>query len=449
MRDFPSEAVPVALGAASAYYALGRAVQYARTEPETRESIRQAWQIRRSWKRLAPELGLSIKRYPGLVRTLANRGDSKPEPVEVVPDIRTAATTFGVTVTAGTLPRLGLAEWQKAGPYLEDAWGFGRVRITQAGPGEISIRCFRREPLDTSIDSPLVTIAGQLLVRPGSLSCHDDFVLQYSEDGDLIMLNFANSAHGLVAGVTRSGKSITTNSLLAHASVMRDVRLVVIDPNLGAVAPWWRTAYRVSSAEHPAEPTEILREIRDEMADRAGLFWSKRTDKLTKFSEALPLYVVVIDEIANYAKHPDKKAREAFLMELTAVASQAAKYGIRLWLLAQKPDSAVVPTGIRTNLTSRISHRVDTTDDFVHTFSDGRDLAEEGLTAADRSMPTGVSITSIGSMTAPVRARSVYLPTEHCWAIADELCAAGLQLRELPATKLRLVKDEEAQEEAS
>ncbi|EFL03096.1 predicted protein [Streptomyces sp. SPB78] len=46
---------------------------------------------------------------------------------------------------------------------------------------------------------------------------------------------------------------------------MRDVRLVVIDPNLGALASWWRTAYKVSNAIHTDEPSEILRWLREEI----------------------------------------------------------------------------------------------------------------------------------------------------------------------------------------
>lgn len=179
---------------------------------------------------------------------------------------------------------------------------------------------------------------------------------------------------------------------------MRDVRLIVIDPNLGAVAPWWRTAYKVSDAVHPDEPTEILRWVREEMQRRERLFWSGRTDRITEFSPELPLLLVVIDEVANYTRHPDRKARERFEVELLAIASQGAKFGIRLWLLTQKPSADVLTTAVRTNLSARICHRVDTVEDFLHLFPDGREL---DITAADRTMPQGVSIASVGDMRTP------------------------------------------------
>ncbi|MET9661437.1 FtsK/SpoIIIE domain-containing protein [Streptomyces sp. NPDC006510] len=253
-------------------------------------------------------------------------------------------------------------------------------------------------------------------------------LLGWDEDGTPIVLSLAYSAHALVAGLTRSGKSITVNTLLAYASLMRDVRLIVIDPNLGAVAPWWRTAYKVSDAFHPDEPTEILRWVREEMQRRERLFWSGRTDRITEFSPELPLLLVVIDEVANYTRHPDRKARERFEAELLAIASQGAKFGIRLWLLSQKPSADVLTTAVRTNLSARICHRVDTVEDFLHLFPDGRDL---DITAADRTMPQGVSIASVGDMRTPVRLRSVYLSTEACWQILFEVAATrvGGELR--------------------
>ncbi|WP_165986459.1 hypothetical protein [Streptomyces sp. YIM 98790] len=82
---------------------------------------------------------------------------------------------------------------------------------------------------------------------------------------------------------------MTVNTLLAHASLMRDVQLVVIDPNLAAAAPWWATAHRVCDATHPNEPTQLLAESRQEMHRREALFWSARTDRITEFSPGLPL----------------------------------------------------------------------------------------------------------------------------------------------------------------
>ncbi|WP_079159163.1 FtsK/SpoIIIE domain-containing protein [Streptomyces sp. SAT1] len=158
------------------------------------------------------------------------------------------------------------------------------IRISQPKPGVIVARGFRCEPLEAVIRSPLLVPDGFPVCRPGQFVSTDDVLLRWDEDDTPVVLNLAYSAHALVAGLTRSGKSITVNTLLAYASLMRDVRLIVIDPNPVAVAPWWRTAYKVSDAIHPDEPTEILRWVREEMQRRERLFWSGRTDRITDFS---------------------------------------------------------------------------------------------------------------------------------------------------------------------
>ncbi|MFD5620632.1 FtsK/SpoIIIE domain-containing protein [Streptomyces yangpuensis] len=393
-----------------------------RADAETRVSLRQARRMRWGWKRLAPMLGLAVKDATPTV--LQQYGPQEPptKPHVLVPRLHTRADA---------LPQVGLSAWQEAGEGLCDAWGMRRIRITQPKPGVIVARGFRREPLEAVIRSPLLGADGSPACRPGQFVSTDDVLLGLDEDGTPIVLNLAYSAHALIAGATRSGKSITVNTLLAYASLMRDVRLIVIDPNLAAVAPWWRTAYKVSDAIHPDEPTEILRWVREEMQRRERLFWSGRTDRISEFSPELPLLLVVIDEVANYTRHPDRKARERFEAELLAIASQGAKFGVRLWLLTQKPSADVLTTAVRTNLSARICHRVDTIEDFLHLFPDGRDL---DITAADRTMPQGVSIASVGDMRTPIRLRSVYLPTEACWQINDLMCASGLKVRELPAS---------------
>ncbi|GCD98339.1 DNA translocase FtsK [Embleya hyalina] len=421
--------VPEAIAGLAAVYGGSKVTRYARADRDTRASIRQAYRIRRRWRRFAPMAGLFALQAPGRLAALRTPDGFAPVPKTLIPTLKTRPDRFGVTVTANTLPKVGLTAWRSAEESLRDAWGFPRVKISQPKPGLVLVRGFRNEPLDTHTDSVLMTSGGDLCFQPGELTSEDPIFLGFTEDGEPVRLNLRRSAHGLIAGVTRSGKSITTNTLLAAASLMRDVRMVVIDPNLAAAAPWWRTAHTVSSSVQPDEPIEILREIRAEMERRAGTFWAGRTDRIETFSEEMPLILLVIDEVANYTRHPDKKKREAFEAELSAIASQGAKYGVRLWLLAQKPSADVLTTAIRTNLSSRICHRVDTTEDFLHLFPDGRDL---DVTAADRSMPPGVSIASLGDMRTPSRMRSVYLSTEDCWRINDAMCAAGLQIRELP-----------------
>lgn len=435
---------PKALVAVFTLYAVTKLYLYIRADRETRRSMRQAARIKRRWRRLAPALGLSYERRPGTLSQMINKQLAPERPADesrtVIPRIKTKADPYGVTVFAGTLPKVGLSAFEDAAESLRDEWDFSRLMITQERPGVVRLRGLRREPLAEVIPSTLVDAFGRPLVMPGSLTSAYPIHLFRSENGRDVYVDLRTGEHVLIAGRSRSGKSRTANNLLAHASLMRDVRLVVIDPNVGAVAPWWRTAHTVCTDTDPTEPTRILKDLRREMEARDGVFWSARTDRITDFSEDMPLILVVIDEVANYTSHPDKKKREAFDAELRAVAAQGIKYGLRLLLITQKPSADVLSTAIRTNLSGRVCHQVDTVEDYLHLFPDARDLP---ITAVDRTMPPGVAVASMGAMRVPERVRAADLSAEACWVISDLMCEHGWQVRELPGPRLSFAKEAE------
>jgi len=382
-----------------------------------------------------------------LVEMFGGKKTKKLERV-IMPRITIRADEFSVTIDSKVIGKINLERWQENAYSLAQVWSVPRVKVSQPAPGRVRARAFLREPLDALIPSPLITPAHDGLwlpnVAPGSLSPYQDVLLLIDEDGNPITVNLVEAAHMLIAGVTRSGKSITVNTLLGAFSLMHSVRLRIIDANLGTVAPWWRTAHTVCDDIDLDRPTEILREIREEMERRKALFWQLRADKLTQFTPDLPIEVFVIDELANYAKHPDKKKREIFLAELLAVASQGHKFGIRIILITQKPEADIIPTSIRTNLSGRIFHRVDTPEDFKHGFPGA---ASMDITSADPSMPAGVAVVQLLGMRTAVRARSAFTPSQACWSISDAICASTDQVRPLPnggAAPSKAVLDDEA-----
>ncbi len=404
--------------------------------------------VRRSWSHLTDSLGLSYLapdtglRLPALVGLRRRPG--------------------GFLVRVRMLPGQTPAAYVQAGEAFAHAWGVYRVDVSSGARGRVELRAWRSDPLAVTRRADLLGRQGQGAAahresgvpgRPdpeppsppvspapaGARSAppvpvwvwgpDDPFPLAYTDSGQPVSLSLARSAHGLVAGTTRSGKSIAANVLLANASVRRGVRTIVLDPNAVAAAPWYRTAWRVSLDTHPAEPTRILREVRAEMESRKALLVANRADRITQFSDACPVLLVVVDEVANYTRHADKAAAKEFETELMAVAAQGAKFGVRLWLYTQKPSSEVLATAVRSNLTARLCFRVETTEDYLMAFPEGRELA---ITAADRSMPQGVAVASVGDMRVPALVRGVLLETEDCWVISDAICAAGGQVRDEP-----------------
>jgi S-DNA-T family DNA segregation ATPase FtsK/SpoIIIE len=413
----------LAAWATAHYYALPHALW---ADRHTRRALFRRAAIRRNWKRQTQQLGLGVANpVPGRLARLCNR---KPGPQH--PPLRSSADPYGVTLHTRTLLGVDLDRWQGQSGHLRNAWRAERVRVTQPAPGRLDLRVLLRDPLAEDAPSPLVARAGdgwRCTVTPGSLDPYADILWGHDDDGHPVTSSLAGGVHGLIAGATRSGKSIGANTLLAAASLSRNVRLTVIDPNLATVAPWWRTAYRVTDSGDPDVAAALLTEISDELEGNKALFWEARTDRVTEFTADRPLHVVVIDELPNYTRHADRKKAERFTAALLRFASQSAKFGGRLWLIAQKPGADVLSTTVRMNLSARLCYRVDTSEDFEHLFPEGRSLP---FTAADRSLLPGVGVAVVGSMPTPARFRSVYLPTEACWAIGDAICAAGGQLRE-------------------
>ncbi|MEV4241680.1 FtsK/SpoIIIE domain-containing protein [Nocardia sp. NPDC049737] len=267
----------------------------------------------------------------------------------------------------------------------------------------------------------------QLMVPVNGLSCTDDIVLMTSQYGNQVTVNLASGAHGAVQGASRSGKSIFLNSLLAYASLMRDVRVVIIDPNSAAVAPWWRTAYLVCNSTNPKAATKVLKQVNDEMKARESLFWEARTDRITRFSPDMPLYLVVIDEIPEFAS--DKE----FQAEAKRFGAQSAKFGGRFYPAGQKLDENSLSTATRANLFDRFCFRVESRHDMTHLFENAPDLMAKGLTAVDESMPQGTAIVRTRSHPQTSRARAVYMPTEACWVVSDAIVAVRGEVRPLPS----------------
>lgn len=144
---------PVVVGAGLvliAVWAVVWLVRYAMADTETRASIRQAIRVRRTWKRLAPMAGLSVTdKTPPALASLTNTDGKLPRPRVLISALKVKPDRFGVVVRANCLPKVGLEEFQKAAPYLADAWRCTRVSVVQDKPGQVLIRGVRVDPLLT------------------------------------------------------------------------------------------------------------------------------------------------------------------------------------------------------------------------------------------------------------------------------------------------------------
>lgn len=404
---------------------------------------------------------LDLGRTP---RWVGGKQDGRLDPGAWPTLLKAEPTAIGTRVWLGMLPGQEPKDFEKRREAM--AAGLEIPRISEEQPGvrigpssgstlTIDLQC--RDPLATLTPSPLLDAATaervkhamaiartddeeaelltqavadlQLTVPVDGLSCNDDILLAISEFGETVIVNLAKGAHGAVQGITRSGKSITLNTLLAAASLMRDVRVCILDSNTALLAPWWRTAHKVCRSSDPDKAAMFLSEIIFELKARESLFWAAQTDRIVNFSPELPLYLIVIDEVGSFAE--DK----VFQAELKKAVSQIAKYGGRLWLAGQKLDEKCIDTGTRANLSDSICHRVASDAHFRHLFENATRLKAAGLDPTDYATPKGVAVSHVKSQKRPTRIRAVFLPTEACWAIAKAIVAVRGEVRPLPGQK--------------
>ncbi|HEX5595172.1 MAG TPA: hypothetical protein VFX61_03980 [Micromonosporaceae bacterium] len=131
-----------------AVWALVWVVRYLGADAMTRQSIRQAVRVRRTWKRLAQMLKLcATDRMPTALASLASADGKPSKPRVLVPALKVTQDAYGVIARAGCLPGVGLEQYQKAAPHLADAWRCTRVAVTQDEPGSVVIRGVRLDPL--------------------------------------------------------------------------------------------------------------------------------------------------------------------------------------------------------------------------------------------------------------------------------------------------------------
>ncbi|WP_433716860.1 FtsK/SpoIIIE domain-containing protein (plasmid) [Nocardia sp. CA-084685] len=269
-----------------------------------------------------------------------------------------------------------------------------------------------------------VTTRYRPVVAPNSLSCHDDFDLAVSDQGEMVTFNLSKHGHIVIGGRTRSGKSILLNNLVARAMLMRDTKVLMIDPNGAATPPWYRLLHRVCEENDGDAACEILLDVLDEIERRKRIFHQKKIDKITDFSEDLPLWVLAIDEAALFRKH------SRFGDLLGKVAAIALKYGIVLIVSLQKVSEDNLPTAVRSQLTNRVSHAVNDAQDFRVLLPTAPAVyAEEVLKL---SVPQGVAIGLLASQSDFVRMRGLFLPTQACFDIADAILAVRKPERDLP-----------------
>ncbi|GAA1063536.1 MULTISPECIES: FtsK/SpoIIIE domain-containing protein [Streptomyces violaceusniger group] len=347
---------PVVAGAALALigiWALWWLVRYVRADKMTRASMRQAIGVRRRWRRLAPMVGLSVtdKTPPAVI--VAPDG-KVPKPRVLIPKIRVVADRYGVLVHAVCLPKVGLAEFQKAAPYLADAWRCTRVSVLPDKPGQLVIRGVRVDPLIVPTEHiPTGSVPEDLAVWDLGV---DEYALPVS-------VSLANVPGVTVAGLPGFGKTSLVNRFICDTAPSDAVQYAVADGKVtssheGDYADLTERIFAFVGddlEEANALFTRLVRLRRDRSASIRALLGVKNMWHVGP-SAAWPLTVLIVDEAHTYFR--DYKGSDTRTKRLAALAAENARLvedlvkkgrnvGILVIIATQKATGDAIPTFIR------------------------------------------------------------------------------------------------------
>ncbi|RKN36871.1 FtsK/SpoIIIE domain-containing protein [Streptomyces hoynatensis] len=408
-------------------------VRYIRADRMMRVSMRQAIRVRRSWRRLARMQGLTVTdRTPSFwaqVSAGANGGQSKPqEPRVLVPKIRVRADRFGVEVRATTLPRVGLADYQKAAPYLADAWRCTRVSVLPDGPGAVRIRAVRHDPLASATDHVPSGQAPEVVSR---------WNLGLDEYAAEVVVSLAEVPGVTVAGLPGFGKTSLINKLICDLAPSSAVQFAVADGKASTAA----------EGDYADVADRLFAFVGDDLAAGNELF--NRMVELRRARSAAirstlgvrnvwhcgprdswPLVVLIIDEAHTFFR--EHKGNDPGTKKLAALAAENARLvedlvkkgrsvGILVILATQKATGDAIPTFIRDVCPVGLSFAQKTIEAAVAALGeDIRNWPEASPVALQDPTYVGVAVMTVQGRAGFTRVRTPYVDDSHAARIAAD-----------------------------
>ncbi|MCQ2299927.1 MAG: hypothetical protein MJZ81_07385 [Bacteroidales bacterium] len=229
------------------------------------------------------------------------------------------------------------------------------------------------------VENLLQSDAGKKIMK-GRLPC----VFGEDTDGNVFGFDLSKSTdpHVLISGGTNSGKSVLLDSLMTAWTLGKsksEIAPCIVDP-YGNFGTQWKDANNlllppVTNVEDVPKFVDALSKLADSQKQKivdAGF------DKISDYNDhmkstggkTLPYIPVVIDEADTLFGNLDKNTME----QLEQISKKARKAGIHLIIAGQRPDANSWPSGLKSQLGTRIALKANSATDSRITL--GREGAE-------------------------------------------------------------------------
>ena len=238
--------------------------------------------------------------------------------------------------------------------------------------------------------------------------------------GNAVVGDIARLPHMIIAGVTGSGKSVCTNSIimsiLYHATP-EEVKLILIDPKIVEFTVYEGIPHLlIPVVTDPKKAAGALNWAVQEMQRRYNLFAENSVRDLGDYNaaaaqpgsglEPMPQIVVIIDELADLMMTTSKEVEDS----ICRLAQKARAAGMHLIIATQRPTTDIITGLIKANIPSRIALS-------VMSQVDSRTILDTG--GAEKLLGHGDMLYLPNGKIKPVRVQGCFTSTKEIEKVVD------------------------------
>jgi S-DNA-T family DNA segregation ATPase FtsK/SpoIIIE len=177
------------------------------------------------------------------------------------------------------------------------------------------------------------------------VSMYDPVHLGIDEAGHPVTVVLAER-NALLGGEPGGGKSSALNTIVAHAALSVDCRLILIDGKQVEFGLWRQVADEFVGPD-PAAAISCLHGLQAEMDARYDALLAAGLRKVSRGSR-VPLVMLAIDEVAYFsATVGETKQQKEFSILLRDIVARGRAAGLITVAATQRPSADIIPTSLR------------------------------------------------------------------------------------------------------